>query len=58
MKRINVFIVLVKPMKNIQQCLSILSIHQSQEEALNECKKFSLTYPEGYSEIQTHTLRK
>ncbi len=58
MKKENVHIVLVKPVKTIQQCLSVNSIHKSQEGAIEECKKFALTYPEGYSEIQTFTLRK
>ena len=58
MKIENVSIILVKPMKNIQQCLSIYSIHKSNNGAIEAAKKFLLTYPEGYYEIQTFSLRK
>ena len=58
MKKENVHIVFVKPVHNIQQCLSVYSIHKSDNGAIESAKNFHLTYPEGYSEIQVFTLRK
>ena len=58
MKRENAHIVFVKPNRNLQQCLSVYSVHKSDTGAIESSKEFHLTYPEGYSEIQVYSLKK
>lgn len=57
-KQIKVHVVLVKPIKMMQQCLSIYKICKSNEGAMKVVRGFLLTYPEGYYEIQTFHLNK
>lgn len=58
MKNIDVYIVLTKPLKTIQQYMIVQSVHESYDGAEKAAKKFLLTYPFGYYEIRTLTLRK